>query len=280
MDKEKLMKIASNFIENSADNYITEEIAISEDVVGMKIFDEPILGFGSTEDEFFNLLKRGGIIGEHFLHPKEWLERSKTVITFFLPFSKVLKNSNKKDMLLPSEGWLHGRMEGQALIKMLCMYLKDELINEGYDSIVPSYDERFRAKINFDKEGPNYQESFTSNWSERHVAYICGLGTFGLSKGIITKKGIAGRFGSIITELYLSPDQREYKEIYEYCSMCGACVQNCPVNTISLENGKEHPKCAEFLDMTAEMYEPRYGCGKCQVSVPCESGIPLRQNNI
>jgi len=85
---------------------------------------------------------------------------------------------------------------------------------------------------------------------------------------------VAGRFGSIVTELSLPPDSREYEDIYEYCSMCGKCVKNCPVNAISLENGKNHQLCSEFQNITAEKCKPRYGCGKCQVGVPCESGIP------
>lgn len=100
------------------------------------------------------------------------------------------------------------------------------------------------------------------------------LGTFGLSKGLITKRGIAGRFGSIITELYLALDNRAYHEIYEYCSMCGAYVKNCPVKAISIENGKDHNICSKLLDITADKFKPRYGCGKCQINVPCENRIP------
>ena len=143
---------------------------------------------------------------------------------------------------------------------------------------MPALDERFWAKAGFNEGSPYSEVSFTSNWSERHVAFVCGLGTFGLSKGIITSKGVAGRFGSIITELYLSPQKREYENIYEYCSMCGACIKKCPVNAISIENGKDHIICSKFLDKTAEKYKPRYGCGKCQIGVPCESRIPKKYN--
>ena len=103
---------------------------------------------------------------------------------------------------------------------------------------------------------------------------MCGLGTFGLSKGLITKKGTSSKIGSIVTDLYVKPDIREYENIYEYCLMCGACVKQCPVNAISIENRKNHTLCSEFLNKIKEKHKPRYGCGKCQVNVPFESFIP------
>jgi epoxyqueuosine reductase QueG len=274
MEKQDLIKIAEDFIEHSEDNYITKEIAISENVVGMKIFDAPIFAFGSADDEYFTLLKQAAAIGEHFMLPKEWLPQSKTVISFFLPFSEAVRKGNRSDMSWPSEEWLHGRIEGQTLVNKLCIHLKSELVSAGYDSLVPTLDERFWTNSN----GKHHGIQFTSNWSERHVAFVCGLGTFGLSKGLITRKGMAGRFGSIITELYLPTDKRGYENIYEYCSMCGRCVKNCPVNAITIENGKNHIICSGFLDKTREKYSPRYGCGKCQINVPCEFIIPKRYN--
>jgi epoxyqueuosine reductase QueG len=74
---------------------------------------------------------------------------------------------------------------------------------------------------------------------------------------------MAGRFGSIVTELYLAPDKRNYRNAYEYCSKCDKCAENCPVNAISIEKGKNHTICSKFLDRTAEICKPRYGCGKC-----------------
>lgn len=270
MEKQVLVKIAEDFIESSKDNFITKEIAISNNVIGMKLFETPIFAFGSADDEYFTRLKEPSVIGKHFLLPEEWLPQSKTVISFFLPFSEEIKKGNTKDLSWPSDEWLHGRIEGQVFLNEFCKFLKSELISAGYKSLVPALDERFWLN----GDSPNHEEKFTSNWSERHAAFICGLGTFGLSKGLITQKGMAGRFGSVITELYLSPNKREYKNIYEYCSMCGKCAKNCPVNAISIENGKNHTICSEFLDITVEKYKPRYGCGKCQIDVPCESKMP------
>ncbi len=270
MLESEIIKITSDFIEKSEGNYISEKNAISEELVGMKIFEEPIFAFGSADDDNFKSLKETSAIGEHFIFPKEWVPKAKTVISFFLPFSESVRKSNKIDMLWPSEGWLHGRIEGQLFLSNVCRYLNSKLIDAGFDSVVPSLDSRFWSSTKNDKP----ELSFSSNWSERHVAFVCGLGTFGLSKGIITKKGTAGRLGSIVTELYLEPSEKKYNDVYEYCSMCGVCIKNCPADAISIENGKDHIKCSKFLDSIFERHNPRYGCGKCQVAVPCENRIP------
>lgn len=282
MNKQKLIELSSEFIEESEDNYIKKENAITHEVVGMKIFEAPIFAFGNADDEYFTRLKNPTVIGNHFKLPKEWLPQGKTVISYFLPFTEAVKKGNSQEYVWPSQEWLHGRFEGQMLLNKLSIYLQTELMNAGYLSIAPSIDERFWSKgelkegiINDDSYERN-QISFTSNWSERHVAFVCGLGTFGLSKGLITKKGMAGRFGSIVTELPIDPNMRKYVDINEYCSECGACIKQCPVNAISFEKGKEHKICSEFLDRTKEKFKPRYGCGKCQVSVPCESCIPIK----
>ncbi len=276
MNKNEIIIAASNYLENSEENYISKHIALSEDVVGIRIFDEPVFAFGDVNDVYFEKMKDPSVIGEHFLLPKQWLPEAKTVISYFLPFSEEIKKSNRQDMIWPSKGWLHARIEGQALNENMCRHLKDMMQTSGYKSIIPALDIRYFSKFKCTFPEP----SFTSNWSERHVAYICGLGTFGLSKGLITKKGVAGRFGSIITELLLPPDKREYEGIYEYCSMCGKCIVNCPANAISIDSGKNHCLCSDFLDVTVEKCKPRFGCGKCQVDVPCESQIPCVQKKL
>jgi epoxyqueuosine reductase len=272
MEKAEIIKMGIDLVRNSEDNVISAKTALSKDLVGMKIYEEPIFSFGAADDDEFALLKKPEVMGSYALTPLEWLPSAKTVISFFLPFTETVRRSNTRNMHWPSDEWLHGRVEGQAFLFKLCEHINSALIKAGYESVVPSLDKRFWSKGSTAVQEKD--QVFTSNWSERHAAYICGLGTFGLSKGLITKKGVAGRFGSIITSLYLSPDQREYRDIYEYCSQCGQCAENCPAQAISLEEGKHHLPCAQFINNTREKCQPRFGCGKCQVGVPCESGIP------
>ena len=272
MDKQDLISKATEFLNNSTDNNVSASLAIDDSLVGMRIFDPPIFAFGDASDAFFTKLKDPAVIGDHFLLPQDWLAQAATVISFFLPFSAEVKQGNAQDKSWPSPQWLHGRIEGQVMVSALARFLQSELSNAGYPSVAPSLDTRFQSGGS-SKDGKS--TNFTSNWSERHVAFICGLGTFGLSKGLITKKGVAGRFGSIVTTLHLDPDVRDYQDIYGYCSNCGACIQQCPVAAISFEQGKNHQICSDFLTITASKFKPRYGCGKCQVNVPCEKGKPV-----
>ena len=64
MNKQDLIKSAAYFVENSEDNYISEQIAISEKVKGMKIYENTIFGFGSVDDEYFTSFRDPSIIGD------------------------------------------------------------------------------------------------------------------------------------------------------------------------------------------------------------------------
>ena len=275
MEKQLLSKAAAELVRKDSANYISAENAISPELEGMKIFDEPLVGVASASDHHFIKLKEPDIIGEHFILPTEWLEGAQSVVSLFFPFSDIVKSSNRMDANCPSNEWLHARIEGQVFLNKACTQLKQIIETENHSCVIPPLDKRFSQISPYTKDN-THQDFYTSNWSERHVAYICGIGTFGLSKGLITKKGIAGRFASFITDAKIDPDTRPYTNFNEYCSMCGACINNCPVNAISFENGKLHPACSNYLDETEIRFNPRYGCGKCQVNVPCESQIPIK----
>ncbi|MDW7669843.1 MAG: 4Fe-4S binding protein [Bacillota bacterium] len=277
MKESKLIQLASDFVNNSSENYIAEENSDIELKKNIRIFEEPIFAFGDVEDDEFKRLKEEGVIGEHFKLPKEWLPKSKTVVSFFLKFNEDIRKPNAMNKNRPSNEWLIVRIEGHSLLDKLTIYLKNVLVEEGYGTLVPSLGEDFFSRKKPEEvkiKNNNKFLSFTSNWSERHISYVCGLGTFGLSKGIITKKGVAGRFCSLITEADFKSTEREYRDIYEYCNKCGECITRCPVDAISFKKGKEHLPCCDFIDKVRSLHELRYGCGKCQVKVPCENGIP------
>lgn len=266
-------------IGHSEDNAVQEQDALSRQFAGMRFFEKPLFAIGSADDPLFASFKQASVIGSHFMLPCEWLPGAQSVISFFFPFTDRIKKANRADPLWPAGEWLLGRFEGQSFINKVCVSVRSMLHDSGYHGVIPSLDERFFAKTSRTAQMErNDPPPFTSNWSERHAAFACGLGTFGLSRGLITRRGMAGRLGSVITDLAIEPDTREYCGLYEYCSNCGACVKRCPVGAITLEHGKDHVPCSDFLDRTREKYNPKYGCGKCQTGVPCESGIPVKKH--
>lgn len=276
MNREDILNAIVKYVKESPLNYITEQQALVPEDVGMRMYDDPIIAIGSADDPLWDGLKDGKAVGPLFRTPKEWLPGAKTVISYFAPFSEAVRTGNEKDPVEIGNGWLYARVDGQAFLNSLNHHLEDVLSVDGHKAFSPYSSAQF-MDVREAGTNPNVDDpliSFTSNWSERHVAYICGLGTFGLSKGLITKKGVSGRYGSIITDWELPTDVRPYTGLHDYCIMCGACARNCPGNAITKEEGKKHSPCQTYVAGMGKKYAPRFGCGKCQVNVPCERGIP------
>lgn len=286
MNKAVLEDFICTYVENATDNKVSAEQALDEQLIGMKMYEQPLIAYANAKDPLFEEFARHEKFAGLYKLPEDWLSSAKTVISIFLPFTDIVKTSNAQVKPDPSAEWLHARFEGQAFIAHLTRDIVAKLNAAGFEATAPCVSSDFISLSSPQKTKPELTQqhptlSFTSNWSERHTAYAAGLGTFCLSKGLITKKGVAGRFTSIITNMPLEATVREYSKVDEYCTMCGACVRNCPVQAISLESGKSHPICAEFLDEMLGKYRPRYGCGKCQVHVPCASMAPgLLKNKV
>jgi epoxyqueuosine reductase QueG len=273
MEKRDFENALSGYVNSAQGNFVSSGIALKPELTGMRIFNQLLFGYADAADPLFSELKKPEVIGPHILLPKEWLPQAKTVISIFMPFTEQVKTANGQNMNWPADEWLHAQSEGHAFQVELRRWAAGLLTGEGFTVLVPMLDPRYSTKHPSIAD-TTQKDYYTSNWSERHTAFICGLGTFGLSRGLITRLGIAGRFISLIADVPFEPDIRPYTSPYEYCIHCGACMRNCPSRAISLEQGKQHPPCSAFLDFTLEKCKPRYGCGKCQVKVPCENRIP------
>jgi len=275
MDKAELKSLLLDIFRKAPDNRLPGEEA-------RPIYEEPLIGFAAAEDALFAEYKKPDVIGPWHMSPAEWLPGAKCVVSLFFPFSEDVRRAHRQSREGIAFEWLWARVEGQALLDSMMELAAQELAAKGVKAVVPAIDPRFKAMQGGKGGISGYAEinesSFGSTWSERHAAYACGLGTFGLSKGIITEKGMAGRFASIIIDADIPADVRPYTGVYDYCSRCGACVRRCPVGAISLESGKDHNICGPWVDQSKLTYAPRYGCGLCQTAVPCEHARPLLVN--
>lgn len=271
----ELERCLAAFVAEDPGNRVEESYALRPEYVGTQIYEAPLVGCAAADDPLFAHMKqRVDIYGPTLRLPEEWLPGAVSVVSFFLPFSKAIRDSNRGDLERPSELWLHGRTEGQIFLNRAAMYLAELLREAGGEVVIPAMDPAFsvlRDATRAERGEPPY----VSNWSERHAAFTAGLGTFSLSKHLITEKGVCGRFGSLITDLPLSVTPRPYTDPYEYCTFCGACRKRCSVNAIgALE--KDNRICSDFQRQMLERFAPRHACGKCQLSVPCETRRPKR----
>ncbi len=273
MEKQRLIRDMTGLFRTCGGNAVEAGAAL-EGCAGLVMFDEPVFGVSAADDPLYRVFKKREVVGENFMLPEEWLPGAKSVISFFLPFTERVRSSNRGDPETTSPEWLHARIEGQAFIRTYTDKLREYFAGRGVETCVPESDGRFSVRNTPLPEGDPEGVHYASSWSERHVAYASGLGTFCLTRGLISKKGVAGRYGSIIVSEEIEPDERPYKGVYEYCIRCGACVRRCPAGAISPEHGKDQLKCRQWMALTEKKYAPRYGCGKCQTGVPCEAGIP------
>lgn len=278
LDKDWLDALVGDFTDGSEWNRVRADIALNPDVAGLRMYERPLVGVASADDPMFETLRLPHVVGPHFRPPRAWLPEAASVVSLFLPFTPPVIETNRRHTVEPSPEWLHARIEGQDFINRLSRYAADVLSEAGYPSLAPSLSPDFRS---FGKRATMGDDGaaippFTSNWSERHVAHAAGLGTFSLAAGLITAKGTAGRFASVVTALALPADPRPYARHDEYCSRCGICARRCVHGALSLESGKDKAVCAAFVDTTRIAHSPRYGCGKCHVAVPCERRMPGR----
>jgi len=292
-DKERLGKNPGEYIYEEIKEFVRtspeNRLSFLDDYV---MWDEPLVGFADGDDQIFTEYKT--IIAQEHLTPREALAEAYgkspddmpahlSVISWILPAVEETRKSNRLETHVPSRLWSHTRWYGEKFNGKLREYIVTLLENMDYLATAPFSQSYFKTFT--DEKGPY------SNWSERHIAYAAGLGTFSLSDGFITESGIAIRCGAVVTDLVLPKSPRladgPYSNCLHYIGVnCLACIKRCPADAIS-ETGHDKFKCQQYLHeigYTRESYASGYdneksiaGCGLCQTKVPCEFENPLKR---
>ena len=239
-----------------------------EMVNSLSRWQEPLIGFVDAADKRF-LDLRDQVSPSHAM-PSDFLDDARTVIAYFIPFVEDIIKSNCSGTQCSTE-WVIAYMETNKLIFDLNTYLRDQLCTMGYNgSVIP-------ATHNFNKQ------TLLSDWSHRHVAYLAGLGSFGLNNMLITKKGCCGRLGSIVTNLDIEPSKPLEKEncLYKYDGGCRKCVNSCVNGALLVEAFDRHRCYTKCLENAKTYNKMGLGdvCGKCLVNMPCSSINPTRRAN-
>jgi epoxyqueuosine reductase len=268
-----------DFIAASPDNRMHTE-------GGDPAWDDVLVGFASGADPIWQQYKE--YVGPFHWTPWEVFNqhaRGKsapagelTVIAWVLPQREAVRKANRRAETYPSEEWARTRIHGEAFNAALRRHLVKRLEQTGHPAVAPILVPNWAVV-------KSQRFSYASSWSERHAAHAAGLGTFGLCDGLITARGKAMRVGSIVARIAVEPTPRPYGDHRAYClfftdGSCGKCIDRCPARAIT-ENGHDKEKCRQHLVRSSEYVEERYrfkgyGCGLCQVGVPCEAGIPVK----
>jgi len=236
----------------------------------------PIVRFGDANHPDMARL-RELVHPEHVL-PCEVLPNAKTLIAYFFPFSEEIGNTNRRERLASHE-WAVAYEKTNAAFKELNGEIIAFCNEHGVDAAVPP-------------EAGSYDETILkSRWSQRHLAYLCGMGTFGVNNMLITDAGGCGRYATVVTNMDVPHDGplAEERCLYKRSGACGACVKRCPSHALTLD-GYDRRICNSLCDENAAVHvglgssyvlEDTGGaivgtnvCGKCVVGVPCTYKIP------
>jgi epoxyqueuosine reductase QueG len=277
-DQRWVEKVVTDFCATAANSL--------ENGTGEPAWGVPQIAYARGDDPLFNQVKSD--IGPFywtpleaflFANPDARIEASElSVISYVLPQTEATRLDQRAATKVPAERWARSRFHGEEFNCALRLHLADQLTQAGYPAVAP---ERL--------PGFDYRQSerfgIASNWSERHTAWIAGLGTFGLSDGLITRVGKAVRFGSVVVRMDLEATPRTYSGHQDWClwyakGTCGVCMRRCPIDAIT-EAGHNKPKCFDYIrNVTTPYVRDHYStgatpCGLCQVKIPCEARSPL-----
>ncbi len=283
MDMNELTSFISRWMLSPENNSIAPDS-------DLPAFDMPLIGCASAGDPLFSFLKND-IGADFYWLPEEAFSHAHpeagagaedlSVIAWILPQTEHTRRAHRQAERLPSLEWSQARHYGEMVNVALRKAVVDKFESEGIPACAPALLPEWSRHI-------SEKYAFASTWSERHAAYSCGLGTFGLSDGLITDAGMAIRVGSVIVRTVFPPTPRSYTHHNEWClfyatGKCRACMERCPAGAIS-ESGHDKEKCKQYIQTVAAVHVEREhlgfrvnSCGFCQTKVPCEFRNPTKR---
>jgi epoxyqueuosine reductase QueG len=224
------------------------------------LFREPLMAFSSADDSLYDELKQ--IIGEWHSHPKALLPDAKSVISYFVPFTKEVVRAPKKAApasslwgeayLVLNEGFAH-------INEVICTFLQEQ----GFSAVTVPATHTFDPK------------DLKSLWSHRSAAAIANMGVFGANRMLITEKGSGGRFCTVITSAPLRITDKIPKNPCRYIKDggCGLCFKVCPIGALQRDQfdgfgcQAQTKQNEEILAMEANL-DGADVCGKCMSVCP------------
>ena len=261
----------------------------------LPIINEPVVAFADGDDPIFQDLKN--IIGEFHLTPREIMQKYIAakrwrfgpppslerigVISWALPITRETRLIERTAKYGGSPRYNHTRWIGVKFYENLANYVASLLEILRCNAVAPEQSPFFEIK-----QMPG--DWMAANWSERHIAYASGLGTFGLNGLMITSRGCAVYLGSVVFDRAVKPTPRAASYVancpFYNDGSCGRCIERCTGSAIS-RNGRSNVACLAnlrdvqpekviSLGLDKELVGLAPACGCCSTGLPCEDRIP------
>jgi epoxyqueuosine reductase QueG len=250
--KEEIRAQAARFVQQHAEERKTETR-----------WGPPLVSFASAADPLFSRLRE--VVSPTHGMPADLLLGARTVVALFIPFERWVARSNIPGSAASRE-WAVAYIETNRLVAAVGACLAGLLEERGFAvALTP-------ATHNFD------EDRLVSDWSHRHVAYVAGLGTFGLNNMLITAAGCCGRLGSFVTSAPVEPDPRPAAEacLHKRGFPCRRCVTRCVNEALFVDRFDRfrcYSKCLENGRLFEHLGKADV-CGKCVVGLPCSFTVP------
>jgi len=271
---------------------------------GDRIFDAPLIGVARGDDLIFEKFKEV-VAPEHLTPAEMWtasglpndsgLAARLRILSIVFPYVRLIREEGRKAEAMPAEIYCVGRNYANEFMRDVLKQTKEFFERRGYRAVAGITSPAFKL---ITKSDPMRVYSV---WSERHIAFAAGMGTFSLHEGLITEAGCNVRIASVITDMPLQVTLRRSDEPYANClyyakGTCRECEKRCPADGAITEAGHNKFPCWAFgrvieKEMTerlqpilkphhrrvndADTYSYPVGCAFCQFGVPCMDRNPM-----
>jgi len=297
MMKESVQKFLDDVFASNELNRLPDEYG------GGFIFDPPLIGVSGGDDPIFERFKEV-VAPEHLTPVEMWIQSgtgsdkdtAATLrnLSIIFPYVKKIRDESASAEKMPADIYSIGRNWANPFMNDVMQKTVQYFQTVGYRAVAGARSKAFRVII---KTDPARRYSV---WSERHMAFAAGLGTFSLHEGLITDAGCNHRVASVLTDAPLEVTPRANDDPYGNClfysqGTCKECVDRCPAGALS-EQGHDKEKCRSYLGTVQKVMGKRLGsalkpsrrrfedgekvvypvgCGFCQFGVPCMDKNPV-----
>lgn len=198
-------------------------------------------------------------------------------LAFLMNTRSVAENAAQADY--PALSWYETRQQWNTFHPETARRYIAWLAARGMRAVCPPFAPGFWASLGNGRP-------HGSAWSERHVGWACGLGTFGLQGAFITDDGVCLRLMSFVVAApwaaYGEPDPDPFGGcLHHRDGSCGVCADRCPSGGVTRQ-GRNIAACRETVGVRNGAYARNtlhldaYACGLCMTATPCALCRPFK----